>query len=102
MAKIRSAKKRKTDALISTRENLRHSRWIIAPSIARIALPISPTPAVTEPHANRVSVSHPVDMHAHAIITAPMTNTERKPIANLRIQGIVDFKGEEFHCNLYR
>lgn len=87
---------------MSTRENLRHSRWIIAPSIARIALPISPTPAVTEPHANRVSVSHPVDMHAHAIITAPMTNTERNPIANLRIQGIVDFKGEEFHCNLYR
>ena len=50
---------------------------------------MSPAPAVTEPHANRLSVSHPVDMHAHAIITAPMTNTKSEPIANLRIQGIV-------------
>ena len=50
---------------------------------------MSPTPAVREPHANQLSVSHPVDMHAHAIITAPMTNTNSEPIANLRIQGIV-------------
>src|SRR5262249_31589876 len=28
-------------------------------------------------------------MHAHAIITAPMTNTKNEPMANLRIQGIV-------------
>jgi hypothetical protein len=50
---------------------------------------MSPTPAVTHPLANQLSVSHPVDMHAHAIITAPMTNTNSEPIANLRIQGIV-------------
>jgi hypothetical protein len=50
---------------------------------------MSPAPAVTQPHANQVSVSQPVDMHAHAIITAPMTNTKSEPIANLRIQGIV-------------
>ncbi len=50
---------------------------------------MSPAPAVTEPHANQLSVSHPVDMHADAIITAPMTNTKSEPIANLRIQGIV-------------
>ena len=50
---------------------------------------MSPAPAVREPHANRLSVSQPVDMHAHAIITAPMTNTKSEPIANLRIQGIV-------------
>jgi hypothetical protein len=49
---------------------------------------MSPAPAVTEPHANQPSVSHPVDMHAHAIITAPMTNTKSEPIANLKIQGI--------------
>jgi hypothetical protein len=41
-----------------------------------------------QPHANRLSVSHPVDMHAHAIITAPIMNTKSEPIANLRIQGI--------------
>src|SRR5215211_3431711 len=50
---------------------------------------MSPAPAVREPHANQLSVSHPVDMHAHAIITAPMTNTKSEPIANLRIQGII-------------
>ena len=50
---------------------------------------MSPAPAVREPHANRLSVSHPVDMHAHVIITAPMTNTKTEPIANLRSQGIV-------------
>src|SRR4029453_17492266 len=50
---------------------------------------MSPAPAVREPHANRLTCSHPVDMHAHAIITAPMTNTKSEPIANLRIQGIV-------------
>ena len=50
---------------------------------------MSPAPAVTQPHANRLSVSHPVDMHAQAIIIAPMTNTKSEPIANLRIQGIV-------------
>jgi hypothetical protein len=44
---------------------------------------------VTQPHANRLSVSHPVDMHAHAIIIAPMTKTQNEPMANLRIQGIV-------------
>src|SRR5262245_43476595 len=58
-------------------------------SMAKTALPISPAPAVKQPHANRLSVSQPVDMHAHAIITAPMTNTKSEPIANLRIQGIV-------------
>jgi hypothetical protein len=52
---------------------------------------MSPAPAVTQPHANQLSVSHPVDMHAHAIITAPMTNTKNEPIANLRIQGIFSF-----------
>ena len=57
-------------------------------SAAAVAL-TRPTPAVMQPHANRLSVSHPVDMHAHAIITAPMTNTKRKPIASLRSQGIV-------------
>jgi len=50
---------------------------------------MSPAPAVTQPHANQLSVSQPVDMQAHAIITAPMTNTKSEPIANLRIQGIV-------------
>jgi len=50
---------------------------------------MSPAPAVTQPHANRLSVSHPVDMHAHAIITAPMTNTKNEPVPSLRIQGIV-------------
>jgi hypothetical protein len=50
---------------------------------------MSPAPAVTQPHANQLSVSQPVDMHAHAIITAPMTNTKSEPIANLRIQGIL-------------
>ena len=50
---------------------------------------MSPAPAVTQPHANQPSVSQPVDIHAHAIITAPMTNTKSEPIANLRIQGIV-------------
>ena len=54
---------------------------------------MSPAPAVTQPHANQLSVSHPVDMHAHAIITAPMTNTKSEPIANLRIHGIVSFIG---------
>ena len=49
----------------------------------------SPAPALTQPHANRLSVSQPVDMHAQAIITVPMTNTRNEPIANLRIQGIV-------------
>src|SRR5436190_1768042 len=57
--------------------------------MAKRTVPISPAPAVREPHANRLSVSHPVDMHAHAIITAPITNTKSEPIANLRIQGIV-------------
>jgi len=50
---------------------------------------MSPTPAVTQPHANQLSVSQPVDMHAHAIITAPMTNTKNELIAILRIQGII-------------
>jgi hypothetical protein len=30
-----------------------------------------------------------VDMHAHAIITAPMKNTKSELIANRRIHGIV-------------
>jgi hypothetical protein len=55
---------------------------------------MSPAPAVTQPHAKRLSVSQPVDMHAHAIIPAPMTNTKSEPIANLRIQGIVNSKLE--------
>jgi hypothetical protein len=55
---------------------------------------MSPAPAVTQPHANQLSVSQPVDMHAHAIITAPMTNTKSEPIANLRIQGIVSSNSE--------
>ena len=53
---------------------------------------MSPAPPVTEPHANQLSVSHPVDIHAHAIITAPMTNTKNEPIANLRSQGMVTSK----------
>ena len=53
-------------------------------TIDKRALAISPTPAVTEPHANRPSASHPVDIHAHAIITAPMANIRSDPIANLR------------------
>src|SRR3954463_11286224 len=55
----------------------------------RRVVKISPAPAVTQPAANQLSVSQPVDMHAHAIITAPMKNRNRDPIANLRIQGIV-------------
>jgi hypothetical protein len=89
LAKIRSNRNRKTDALMSARENLRHPWLITALSIAKRAVAMSPAPAVREPHANRLSVSHPVDMHAHAIIPAPMTNTKSEPIANLRIQGIV-------------
>jgi hypothetical protein len=89
LAKIRRTRNRKTDVIMTARENLRHLAWIYELSMAKRALPISPTPAVREPHANRLSVSQPVDMHAHAIIPAPMTNTKRKPIANLRIQGIV-------------
>ncbi len=54
---------------------------------------MSPAPAVTQLHANQLSVSHPVDIHAHAIISAPMTNTKSEPIANLRIQGIVSSIG---------
>src|SRR5260370_25362757 len=61
----------------------------MALNIARRAVPMSPAPAVREPHANQLSVSHRGDMHAHAIITAQMTNTKSEPIANLRIQGIV-------------
>jgi hypothetical protein len=72
-------------------EDLRHPLWITALSIASNALAIRAAAAVTEPHANRVSVSHPVDMHAQAIITAPMRNTKSEPIANLRIQGMVNF-----------
>jgi len=53
---------------------------------------MSPAPAVAQPLANQVSVSHPVDMHAHAIINAPMANTKSEPIANLRIQGIISCK----------
>ena len=49
---------------------------------------MSPAPAVAQPLANQVSVSHPVDMHAHAIISAPITNAKNEPIANLRSQGI--------------
>ena len=74
---------------MSARENLRHPWWITALSIARTAVPMSPAPAVAQPLANQVSVSHPVDMHAHAIISAPMANTKNEPIANLRIQGIL-------------
>jgi hypothetical protein len=62
---------------------------ITALSIARKAVAMSPAPAVREPHANRLSVSQPVDMHAQAIITAPMTNTRSEPNANLRSQGMV-------------
>jgi hypothetical protein len=51
-------------------------------------LAISPAPAEREPHASRQIASHPVDMHAHAIITAPMTNKRSEPIANLRSHGI--------------
>jgi hypothetical protein len=91
LAKIRSARNSKTDAVMSARENLRHPWQITALSIAKRAVPISPAPAVTQPTANRLSVSQPVDMHAHAIITAPMANTKSEPIANLRIQGIVSF-----------
>ena len=71
-------------------EDLRHPLWIRALSRARRALTIRAAPAVTEPHANRVSVSHPVDMHAQAIIAAPMRNTKSEPIANLRSQGMVN------------
>lgn len=73
---------------MSTRENLRHCWRTIALRAARTALPISPAPAMSEPQANRPSASHPVEMHAHAIISAPITNTKNEPIANLRIQGI--------------
>jgi hypothetical protein len=48
-----------------------------------------PAPAVRQPHANQLSISHPVDMHAHAIIIAPMTNTKSEPVANLRSQGML-------------
>jgi len=53
------------------------------------ALPISPVPAVSEPHAKRPSASQPVEMHANVIITAPMTNKRSEPIANLRSHGII-------------
>ena len=74
---------------MSPKENLRHTRLITALSMDNRVLPISPAPAVAQPHAKRLRVSHPVDMHAHAIISAPMRKTKNEPIANLRIQGIV-------------
>ena len=55
-------------------------------------------PGRDETHANQLSVSQPVDMHAHAIITAPMTNTKSEPIANLRIQGIVSSNQDRQHA----
>lgn len=87
----------KIEAPMIHMEDLRHPLWITALSMARRVLAISATPAITEPHASRVSVSHPLDMHAQAIITAPMRNTKSEPIAHLRIQGMVS---SEFQSSL--
>src|ERR1051325_2269658 len=89
---MRSATNSKIEAAMSTRENLRHALWTTPPNIARRALPIRPVLAMTQPHANRLSVSHPVDIQAQAIIRAPTTNTTNEPIASLRIQGMIRCK----------
>jgi hypothetical protein len=88
LAKTSRRRNSKTEALKSARENVRQGRSIAALVRENRALTISPAPAVSEPHASRPSASHPGDTHAHAIITAPMTNKRSEPIANLRSHGI--------------
>ena len=91
LAKTSRRRNSKTEALKSARENVRHWRLMTALVREKRVLAISPAPAVSEPHASRPSASHPVDTHAHAIITAPMTNKRSEPIANLRSHGINKF-----------
>src|SRR5438046_5300692 len=96
---MRSTRNRKTDALVSARENLRHSLRITTLSIAKRAAPISPTRQLGNPMRTGRALPA-LDMQAQAIITAPMTKTKSFSSNFLLAEGCVTLLAGAFQFEM--